>query len=422
MFSGFRAQSALATLVGLLAAFPAAAQPVTILHNFTSGPTDGKTPVGSLTASGSTLYGMTSSGGTPGYGTVFQINTDGSNFGIIHSFAGGLNDGRNPTGSLVLSGSTLYGLTQAGGSSVNDGTVFQVATNGAGFNLLHSFLGGASDGKIPLGTLALSGSTLYGMTSGGGTANFGTAFKINTDSTGFGVIHSFTGAPGDGNLPSYSALAVSGSTLYGMTIGGGSADQGAIFKMNTDGSNFSLLHSFTPATGDGGSPAGSLALIGSTLYGTARAGGSGGAGIAFEENTDGTGYAVLHNFAGQAGGDGAHPDAMLTLVAGRLYGTTDSGGTANLGTIFGMNLDGTGYTVMHNFLGGTGDGAGPQGDLTLVGSALYGMTTGGGTSNFGTIFSIPVPVPEPSTLVLVTAAAAGLAYLARRRRARQRSG
>jgi uncharacterized repeat protein (TIGR03803 family) len=405
-----------AVVIALFAGLPAAAQPVTILHSFGSGSTDGKVPFASLTASGSTLYGMTSSGGAAGHGTVFAVDLDGSNYVLVHSFAGGTTDGATPTGSLVLSGTTLYGTTQFGGSLGSYGTVFKGNTNGTGFSVMHAFAAGASDGEGPLGTLALSGSTLYGMTTQGGTANLGTAFSINTDNTGFGVIHSFTGPPGDGNLPSYSALAVSGSTLYGMTIGGGAADQGAVFKMGLDGSNFSLLHSFTPATGDGGSPAGSLTLLGSTLYGTTRQGGSGGAGTVFEINTDGSNYNVLHNFTGQAGGDGAHPDgALLTLIAGRLYGTTDGGGTANLGTIFGMNLDGTAYNVMHSFLGGTADGAGPQGDLTLVGNTLYGMTGSGGANNFGTVFSIPIPVPEPSTLVLVTAAAAGLAYLARRR-------
>ena len=104
----------------------------------------------------------------------------------------------------------------------------------------------------------------------------------------------------------------------------------------------------------------------------------------------------------------------LLISGSRMYGMTGTGGTANLGTIFEMNLDGTGYAVMHSFLGGPGDGNGPMGDLTLVGGTLYGMTGSGGTSNFGTIFSIPIAVPEPSTLLLVGGAAAGLAYRARR--------
>jgi uncharacterized repeat protein (TIGR03803 family) len=347
---------------------------------------------------------------------VFDINTDGSNFGLIHSFAGNTTDGGNPTGSLVLSGSTLYGLTLFGGILGSYGTIFKENTNATGYSVMHPFGGATADGSGPHGTLALGGSTVYGMTTQGGTANFGTAFKINTDSTGYGVIHSFAGAPSDGHAPGYSALAVSGSTLYGMTAEGGAFDDGAIFKMGTDGSNFSLLHSFNPAVGDGSLPYGSLTLVGSTLYGVTGSDGTAGGGNIFKENTNGTGYAVLHNFAGQAAGDGADALGSLLISGSKMYGMTAQGGTANLGTIFDMNLDGTGYTVMHNFLGGLTDGAGPQGDLTLVGGSLYGMTAAGGTSNFGVIFTIPVP--EPSTLVLVTAAAAGLAYLARRRRAK----
>ena len=82
--------------------------------------------------------------------------------------------------------------------------------------------------------------------------------------------------------------------------------------MNTDGTGFTLLHTFAAATGDGWSPLGSLTLVGNTLYGMTRQGG-GGAGTIFEINTDGTNYNRLHTFTGQFGGDAANslrePDA-----------------------------------------------------------------------------------------------------------------
>src|SRR5215471_366781 len=62
--------------------------------------------------------------------------------------------------------------------------------------------------------LVSSGSTLYGTTSYGSTTA-GTAFKINTDGTGFGVLHTFTNSP-DGEVPN-GTLVLSGSTLYGVT-------------------------------------------------------------------------------------------------------------------------------------------------------------------------------------------------------------
>lgn len=215
---------------------------------------------------------MTSSGGSAGPGTVFQIGTDGVGFGLLHSFAGGLNDGQNPTGSLAQSGATLYGMT-GGGGSTSDGVVFKVGTDGSGVGLLHSFTVGPADGSLPLGSPIQSNSTLFGMTLQGGTANLGTIYKMNTDGTGFGLVHSFAGGPADGSLPGYSGLVQSGDAFYGMTGGGRTADQGTVFRINADGNGFAHLHSFSPFTGDGWQPYGSLTLSGSTLYGmTHRAG------------------------------------------------------------------------------------------------------------------------------------------------------
>ena len=108
-----------------------------ILHSFTGGSSDGTS---NLTLSGSTLYGMTFQGGSGGAGTIFQINLDGTGLTILHNFTGGPSDGANPLGSLTLSGSTLYGMTFSGGAN-NDGTIFKVNTDGTGFQLLHSFDG-----------------------------------------------------------------------------------------------------------------------------------------------------------------------------------------------------------------------------------------------------------------------------------------
>src|SRR5439155_25192531 len=99
-------------LAGLLPAGPAPAQPVTVLHSFAGGAGDGAIAPGSLTASGSTLYGMTQAGGSIDFGTAFRINTDGTGFGLLHAFVSGASDGRNPNGSLIQSGPTLYGMTQ----------------------------------------------------------------------------------------------------------------------------------------------------------------------------------------------------------------------------------------------------------------------------------------------------------------------
>jgi uncharacterized repeat protein (TIGR03803 family) len=182
----------------------------------TNGFADGSSPNGFLNLSGSTLYGTTTYGGSNGYGTVFQINTDGSGYSILHQFSADDGDGEYPHGSLSLSGSTLYGMTSAGG--FNNGTVFQINTNGTEFAVLYEFGLVAGDGYNPIGSLTLSGSTLYGTTEYGGTnaCDCGTVFQINTDRSGYQILYNFLGGSLGGN-PQRS-LILSGSTLYG-TVG-----------------------------------------------------------------------------------------------------------------------------------------------------------------------------------------------------------
>jgi uncharacterized repeat protein (TIGR03803 family) len=380
-----------------------------LLHEFTGVAGDGSTPYYTApTVSGTTLYGMTYQGGASGLGTVFQMNTDGTGFSLLHSFAGGGSDGRNPYGSLTLSGATLYGMTRTGGDS-GLGTVFKMNTDGTGFSLLHEFAGGGTDGSVPYGALTLDGGTLYGMTYQGGDANRGTVFKINTDGTGFSLLREFAGGTTDGFYP-YGALTLSGATLYGMTYLGGASSAGTLFQMNTDGTGFRLLHSFAGGASDGSNPRGSLLFSGATFYGMTQQGGDSGLGTVFQMNTDGSGYSLLHEFAGGAS-DGSNPYADLTLSGTTLYGMTRYGGDSSAGTMFQMNSDGTGFSLIHEFAGGASDGSNPWGSLTLSSATLYGMTYQGGDSNLGTVFSYVVP--EPSTFTL---AAAGLAALLMRRR------
>jgi uncharacterized repeat protein (TIGR03803 family) len=265
----------------LLAAFGPAGADVTLLHEFAGGGDDGRVPWGSLTLSGSTLYGMTTNGGDIDWGVVFQVNTDGSGFSLLHEFAGGGSDGRYPYGSLMLSGSTLYGMTYQGGDSYK-GVVFRVGTDGSGFSLLHEFAGGGSDGSNPnYGSLTLSGSTLYGMTAKGGDNDGGVVFQVNTDGSGFSLLHEFAGGGSDGYQPQGS-LTLSGSTLYGMTSYGGDSNRGVVFQVNTDGSGFSLLHEFAGGLSDGSYPRGSLTLSGADLYGMTNMGGDSGLGVVFK--------------------------------------------------------------------------------------------------------------------------------------------
>src|SRR5271167_899497 len=103
-------------------------------------------------------------------------------------------------------------------------------------------------------------------------------------------------------------------------------------------------------------------MVGSTLYGTTAnaRGGSAAAGTVFSINPDGTGFSLLHTFTG---GDGYWPLAGLTVSGSPLFGVTSNGGSDDDGTIFSINTDGSGFAVLHSFTGANGDGAIPDGDL-----------------------------------------------------------
>jgi uncharacterized repeat protein (TIGR03803 family) len=351
---------------------------------YTNG--DGARSEARLLLSSNILYGTTREGGNTGDGTVFKINTDGTGFTVLKKFSGSP-DGSHSQASLTLSVNTLYGTTVNGGSYAY-GTVFKVNTDGSGFAVLHSFTY-SSDGAFPYGGLILSGNTLYGTTKGGGSFGFGTVFKIDTDGNGYEVLKNFAGSS-DGANP-YADLTLSGSTLYGTTVNGGVAGYGIVFKVNTNGTGYTVLKYFSNLS-DGAYPYAGLTFSNNMLYGTTENGGAGASnGTVFQINTNGTAYTVLKNFTSSPNG-GANPKAVFILAGSTLYGTTQNGGSSGNGMAFIMNTDGTKFTVLTTFPGSS-DGASPYAGLTMSDSTLYGTTAYGGNTGNGTVFALTLPLP-----------------------------
>jgi uncharacterized repeat protein (TIGR03803 family) len=328
------------------------------LHSFSavSGPNftndDGSNPLAGLTLLSNTLYGTTSSGGSFGRGTLFSVNTDGTGFRNLHTFSetSGPNstnsDGAGPAANLILAGNTLYGTAGFGGTGGN-GALFAVNTEGTGFTNFYSFTAYTSpnytnsDGAEVLGSLTISNNTLYGMGEGGGGNGWGTVFRVNTDGTGFTNLHNFNPPGVVGIAFHFEGLVLLGSSLYGTKTIDGSTGYGTVFRLNTDGTGFTNLHSFT--VNEGATPYGGLVLFNNTLYGTAFYGGS-GSGTIFALNTDGTGFTNLYSFTASAGSfpdvtnnDGANPQSGLTPSGKTLYGTTSYGGIWGNGTVFGIS-------------------------------------------------------------------------------------
>jgi uncharacterized repeat protein (TIGR03803 family) len=396
--------------LGLNSAGRVAAQTLTNLHSFTpltnDANSDGVLPEGGLISSGATLYGTAEGGGSSGNGTIFAVGTNGTGFTNLYSFTAETNDinndGTSPEGSLILSGAILYG-TAAGGGTGGSGTVFAINTNGSGFTNLHNFtatLGNAglsgggtnSDGNTPLSSLLLSGSTLYGEAAIGGTAGNGTLFALSTNGMGFTNMHNFTALSGvssgtnaDGAFPNDN-LILSGNTLYGTAYEGGSSGFGTVFAINLDGSGFTNLYNFTGGS-NGMGPSGGLILSGNTLYGTTFKGGNAGRGTVFALTTNGTGFTNLHIFAAlvnHTNSDGVLPEAGLVLSRGTLYGTTYEGGSLGFGTVFSINTNGLGFTALYNFTAPNPQtSSNSDGAFTEAGVILAGNTLYGTATDGG---------------------------------------
>jgi uncharacterized repeat protein (TIGR03803 family) len=383
-------------LTALLLGLPFVAQAdYRVLHHFAGSATDGAKPLGSLFQTGEILYGMTISGGTSG-GTIFRINTDGTDFQLMHSFNSSGAGGSRPYGTLIQVGVTLYGMAGSENNATYKGALFSIGLDGSDYEVVHTFAGPPSDGKWPYDSLIESDSVLYGMTVCGGNGDRsasggvwgGTVFKVNTDGTAYQILHHFRGGATDGTW-SPGNLVKSESILYGMTFGGGGNGLGTIFRINTDGTDFGLLHSFVGGQNDGGRSHSSLILSDSILYGLTSIGGTNNLGIIFRINTDGTDFQILHSFAGGAN-DGSGPIAGSLVQSGSmLYGMTTGGGAGDNGVVFQMGIDGTNFLVLHSFNGE--NGAKPFGAPLLSGSTLYGMTSAGGSRNQGVLFSLDLP-------------------------------
>jgi uncharacterized repeat protein (TIGR03803 family) len=264
---------------------------------------DGANPQAALTLVGNMLYGTASAGGAFGYGSVFGIETNGTGFTNLHSF--GQTDGATPECTLVASGNMLYGTTKTGGPAPNtNGTIFAISTNGLIFSTYHSFTPVSAadptptnyDGANPTGSLTLSGGTLYGATDAGGASDYGTIYAINTDGTGFRAVYSFV-AP-DGVHPN-SDLVVTDGTIYGTTLSGSKPTNsgGTIFSVGTDGGGFTNLvwHKATGFNGIAGytnvGGAGcvtGMTYSGGVFYGVDSAGGTNGAGLVYSLSLGGS--------------------------------------------------------------------------------------------------------------------------------------
>lgn len=310
-----------------------------VLYSFAGTP-DGSDPGALVEGGNGELYGTTATGGSDNYGTVFKIDSSGQET-VLYSFAGGI-DGFSPAGPLISDPQgNLYGVTGSGGTG-GYGTVFKLASNGTK-TILHSF-SDHPDGTYPNGGLARdTAGNLYGTTYTGGpdpscgffATGCGIVFKV-TPAGKETVFYSFDNrnAPEDGYQPSGNLISDSAGNLYGTTQDGGSDGlYGTVYQITPSGKE-TVLYSFY-GDNDGENPyAGVVRDAAGNLYGTTQEGGNkgpcyngffySGCGTVFKISP--TGQETILLVFNAANGESPYGSLLLDSK-GNLWGTAAGGGS-----------------------------------------------------------------------------------------------
>ncbi len=345
---------------------------------------NGGTPLGELTYLNGKLYGITGSGGNSNQGILFEYNpATGAlvkllDFGTDH-----------PIGYVKEMTGILYGVSVFGGTT-NSGSLFSFNPITRSYSKLIDF-DTESNGVNPFGYLQPDGNKLWGMTMVGGKANGGVIFEYDLTHNQPTTRYSFNQFLEGKNPNCFVELK---EKFYGLTTEGGNFNHGVLFEVDQALSGISVLHDFE--CNDCNVPyyqyanESKLLAIGNKLYGITAIGGNDEKGVLFEYDLQQNAYTVLHEFSDPITGIG--PYGNLSIVKGKLYGTTKRGGSDNQGVLFEYNLATSVITSKQSLNYAT---TGVEHHFISVNDLLYGLSQGGGLGNG----ILSLYNPEDNTLV-----------------------
>ena len=290
------------------------------------------------------------------------------------------------SGLLILNFQNLFaqtqliGLTSAGGSD-NYGTLFHY-TPSTNLHVVDVSFPIDANGANPYNTELVEGNNgkCYGMTHSGGANDMGIIFEWDTLTNICTKKFDFNGAD-NGSNP-WASLTEKGGIFYGMTALGGTNDLGVIFEWNPQSNTCTKKIDFS-GQANGSLPYGSLVLVGNKFYGMTSAGGINDMGVLFEWDPATNILTRKIDFSGTE--NGRMPFGSLCYFNNKLYGLTSRGGTFDSGVLFEWDPGSNTYSKKSDF-NSSGNGSRPYGSLSAKGGKLYGMTMLGGTSDKGIIF------------------------------------
>lgn len=264
---------------------------------------------------------------------------------------------------LQASDGNFYGVSGDGGR-YRDGAIFRVTPQGA-ISWLHHFGEAATSPTYPEGPLAEMGGKLYLATKSGGTEGRGTVCRLTFDG-GLQILHQFWTGNGTPASPGSGLMRAKDGNLYGATVGGGNAGNGAIFRI-TPQEIISRIGSFngTWVLNQPYAPQGELLDGGNgSFYGVC-------VNHVYRMSSGGEVSSFAH--FNQAGG--RNPSGTLTLEAGgSLLGSTIFGGENGAGTLFRLHRSGL-FSRVASFPA-TGYGCSNGSPVSFADGSIFGSAYG----------------------------------------------
>lgn len=356
----------------------------------------GRYPYGSMTLGpDETLFGQTFSGGVFDYGVMFEYDTESMTFNKCFDF-GQSDDGNLNLGSLVLgSDGWVYGTTYKGGQ-YDGGTIYRINPYDRTFESLYEFDIFTYGGNPATGLMQASDGYFYGATPYGGSVNAGVIYRFDANSKIVTVLEDLISSS-QGFRPSGPPVQTADGLLYGLTLQGGSMGDGALYRINLSNSTYTKLADFQDAA-TGSSPDGSLVeAANGKLYGLTQQGGMFTYGTLFEYDPILGVLSVKVHLDGL--NKGAYPRrSLLEYEDNKLYGICRQGGLYDEGTLFVYDAETNTCTKVHDFNSAI-DGSTPESSLMKASNGrIYGTTNKGGSYNFGTLFEYDPATSEFATV------------------------
>jgi len=288
-----------------------------------------------------------------------------------------------------------------GVGSSNGGHIFMFDESSIQPDVIFSFNETAS--PTPFGVLVEFNNRLWGLAGdnifiqSSGSAEQGAIYSIAKDGTDFRIDFDFSNnspltSTGNGRSPQGSLILYQ-EALWGLTYAQGDYGGGALFKFDPTAKSYEVVYSFSKATGY--LPLGPMILNEDALYGVTWTGGptgSYGQGTIFKFDLLLREYTMLIEFPStlEIPGPGGE---RVSIINGRLWGMTKNrGANQSKGIIYSLNLDGTDFKEEYEFSYrnelGFYEGYNPWGAPISVNNELFGFTQLGGENDKGVIFSL----------------------------------